>query len=87
MEDDSLMETEKKLCSLSYMRVNENLGECILQKTHGSFVLIECFVLKNGLTHALCLPFVVMTNLKMFNYSDPFPFFSKYLIQGFPFWF
>ena len=34
-------ENGEKLCSLAYMRVNEILGGCILQKT-------ECFGLKNG---------------------------------------
>ena len=77
------MKTKKKLCSL-YMRVNENLGECILQKTDVCFVLIECFVLKNVSNHALCLPFVEMTNLKMFNCSDPFPFFFQISNPGSP---
>ena len=69
-------ENEKKKFVPFFMCAIENLGECIVQKTDDSFVLIV-FVLKKGLNRALCLPFVEMTNLKKFKFFEPFPFFPN----------
>ena len=47
----------RKFCSLSYTRLNDNLGECIVMLKNGNFVLIECFAKKSGEYFAICRAF------------------------------
>ena len=59
--------TGKIFCSLAYTRLNQNLGEVIVQISGGAFIQIFCFAVFENESYAIAKPFEVVSELNLLS--------------------
>ena len=64
----------KKFCSLSYTRLNDNLGESVVQLKDEKFVQVQCFVKIEGIIYAVVRYFLDVAILNVIPDHHIFPY-------------